>query len=456
MTIIINLYSFICVLLITSFVVCAPVEKDDNTKEGPDSSEGEESDENDMGTISPTEMELLKEKIIENQEENAEKFGLPFTNKPEDIEVYLKKEEEVYGKDLPEQVEETITDSGDFANLMRFAGLYDRIKSVASEDEDENFTPKSPEEMKKMKEDFYQLTNEQKDEFGIPEVSREDFEKIWKEKEEEYGDKFPRIIEKLLIAGQTLEKIEEKFDNATPIPETVPETTPEDEETEEESPKDVFTVKNAKEKICILAKFHSAITITYPGKSEEQTDTVSVPLDAHVKGKCAGPNRSPKLELSWEQFSFNLFFEKISEDNWGVSFVEFSYDTPEPLLEGAVNPGKVTGKSKEKILFETPIGKSYFCPGKEISLFSDDQLVAHVNLKDVHLQPYDVEDGKFSTSHRCDQVVSESLDEAPLVQDETIPLAVGCTLALITLLILVGFSVHRAYMAARVDYNNME
>lgn len=60
------------------------------------------------------------------------------------------------------------------------------------------------------------------------------------------------------------------------------------------------------------------------------------------------------------------------------------------------------------------------------------------------------------TVHRCNQVVFGGLDEEPFVQDETVPLAVGCTLALITLLILVGFAVHRAYHAAKVDYNTME
>lgn len=53
-------------------------------------------------------------------------------------------------------------------------------------------------------------------------------------------------------------------------------------------------------------------------------------------------------------------------------------------------------------------------------------------------------------------MVIGGLEEEPFFQDETIPLAVGLTLALITLSILTGFSVHRAYHAAKVDYNTME
>lgn len=51
-------------------------------------------------------------------------------------------------------------------------------------------------------------------------------------------------------------------------------------------------------------------------------------------------------------------------------------------------------------LFETPYGKSYFCPAQEVILLYGDgeQQVATVRLKEIHVQPYDVEDGKFSSS----------------------------------------------------------
>lgn len=61
--------------------------------------------------------------------------------------------------------------------------------------------------------------------------------------------------------------------------------------------------------------------------------------------------------------------------------------------------GKVTAKSKKDNWFETPLGKAYLCPAQEvILLYSEDQHVATARMKDTHLQPYDVEDGKFSSS----------------------------------------------------------
>ena len=62
---------------------------------------------------------------------------------------------------------------------------------------------------------------------------------------------------------------------------------------------------------------------------------------------------------------------------------------------------KITAKSKKVNLFETPYGKSYFCPAQEvILLYREEQHVATVRLKEIHLQPYDVEDGKFSPSEK--------------------------------------------------------
>lgn len=58
-----------------------------------------------------------------------------------------------------------------------------------------------------------------------------------------------------------------------------------------------------------------------------------------------------------------------------------------------------TAKSKMINLFETPFGKSYFCPGHEvIPLYRENQQVATVRMKEIHLQAFDVEEGKFSTS----------------------------------------------------------
>lgn len=260
----------------------------------------------------------------------------------------------------------------------------------------------------------------------------------------------PKVTEEI-IAETTTFTIPTKF--TTESVKIIPITT---EEPKEVAPENAYAIWSSKGKICLLAKLHAMFTITYSSNGGEQEIIVDLPPTATVKGKCESTTNTPLLQLTWDKFAFAITFSKLTEDDtWFVDSMELSYDTSMHLFDGATHAGKKMARSKELNLFETPIDKSYFCPSPEvITLFRVDKKVVTIRLKDVHIQPYAVQKGRFSTSHRCNQVVIGGPDE-PFVQDETIPLAVGCTLAIITLMILVGFSVHRAYTAAKVDYNTM-
>ncbi|GFT57904.1 lysosome-associated membrane glycoprotein 5 [Nephila pilipes] len=225
----------------------------------------------------------------------------------------------------------------------------------------------------------------------------------------------------------------------------------------EEAPKDTFAVWSSKRKICLLAKFHAVFSIMYSSKGGEQKAEITVPKNGYSKGKCGSSTKSPLLQVSWQKYAFTMMFNKTEEDNWVVTSMELTYDTSEPLFDGATNAGKKTARSKSVLLFETPLQKSYYCPAQEtVPMYTGNKQVVTARIKELQLQPYEVEAGQFSPVHRCSKVIIDGLEETPFVQDETVPLAVGCTLALITLFILVGFSIHRAYHAAKVDYNSME
>ncbi|XP_055945004.1 lysosome-associated membrane glycoprotein 5-like isoform X2 [Argiope bruennichi] len=223
----------------------------------------------------------------------------------------------------------------------------------------------------------------------------------------------------------------------------------------EEAPEDTFAVWSAKGKVCLLAKFHAVFTIIYSSQRGEEKAEITVPKTANSRGKCGSNTRLPLLQLSWGKYAFTLMFNKTDEENWAVTSMELTYDTAEPLFDGAVNAGKKTARSKDVTLFETPLKNSYFCPGQEIILlYAGNKQAVTVRIRDLQLQPFEIENGQFSATHRCNKVVID--EETPYVQDETVPFAIGCTLALITLIILLGFSIHRAYHAAKVDYNSME
>lgn len=110
-----------------TFLAATPVpEKENEKSEEPSDSVEEES--SDKGTVSPEEKEKLKEEIIKVQEEDAEKFGLPLTSKPDDIETFLKAEENEYGEEMPEKVEEELAESdNEFVNFVHFLRLFDEV-----------------------------------------------------------------------------------------------------------------------------------------------------------------------------------------------------------------------------------------------------------------------------------------------------------------------------------------
>ena len=73
-------------LYFLTLIVATPVPEKENEKakdESPESDKEEESAK-EKGTVSPEEMKKLKEEIIENEEENAEKFGVPIKSKSDE------------------------------------------------------------------------------------------------------------------------------------------------------------------------------------------------------------------------------------------------------------------------------------------------------------------------------------------------------------------------------------
>ncbi|GFX36669.1 uncharacterized protein TNCV_580481 [Trichonephila clavipes] len=166
----------------------------------------------------------------------------------------------------------------------------------------------------------------------------------------------------------------------------------------EEAPKDTFAVWSSKRKICLLAKFHAVFSIIYSSKGGEQKAEITVPKNGYSKGKCGSSTKSPLLQVSWQKYAFTMMFNKTEEDNWVVTSMELTYDTSEPLFDGATNAGKKTARSKDLSLFETPLKKSYYCPAEErVLLYTGNKQVVTARIKELQLQPYEVEDGQFSS-----------------------------------------------------------
>lgn len=224
-----------------------------------------------------------------------------------------------------------------------------------------------------------------------------------------------------------------------------------------------FGVWNATDgTVCILAKFQVFFTITYAGRGGLQTVTLKMPESATAKGICASEDQEPVLELTWPVFRFILMFSRVPPVNdkgrgsWKVSSVEIQFNTNSPFFPGATNAGKRTARSSDNMtLFETPMGESYYCPTPKLVTLTDSRgghKVA-VQFKDLHIQAYDFQ-GTYGPAHRCSQVRMAGVQD-PFPQDETVPIAVGSTLAVAAVAVVVGYALYRSVFVRRVDYNTM-
>lgn len=224
-----------------------------------------------------------------------------------------------------------------------------------------------------------------------------------------------------------------------------------------------FGVWNATDgTVCILAKFQVFFTITYAGRGGLQTVTLKMPESAKAKGICPTEDQEPVLELTWPVFRFILMFSRVPPVNdkgkgsWKVSGLEIQFNTNSPFFPGATNAGKRTARSPENMtLFETPMGESYFCPTPKLVTLTDSRggRKVAVQFKDLRIQAYEFQ-GTYGPAHRCSQVRMAGVQD-PFPQDETVPIAVGSTLAVAAVAVVVGYALYRSVFVRRVDYNTM-
>ncbi|XP_064484141.1 lysosome-associated membrane glycoprotein 1-like [Ornithodoros turicata] len=213
--------------------------------------------------------------------------------------------------------------------------------------------------------------------------------------------------------------------------------------------------------VCILAKFQAFFTISYNSRGGHQTVTIKMPETAKSKGVCATETTEPILELTWPIFRFTMLFartpgDKNDKGSWSVHSLTLQFNTNSQFFPGAINTGVRTARSGDNMtLFETPMGESYFCPTPKLVTLTESRGARHVavQFKDLRIQAYEFL-GTYGPAHRCSQVRMAGVQD-PFPQDETVPIAVGSTLAVMAVAVVVGYAIYRSVLIRRVDYNTM-
>ncbi|XP_043912551.1 lysosome-associated membrane glycoprotein 5 [Protopterus annectens] len=224
--------------------------------------------------------------------------------------------------------------------------------------------------------------------------------------------------------------------------------------------KGIFVV-NENGSTCLMAEFAARVIVPYDVFASNSVDLITeqadirIPRKAEVKGRCG--STESELQVSWfnAAYTLRLFFVKevhnsstLQTASWKSNKIQLVYDSSESTyFKDAVEAGKHTATSHHLSALNTPSGKSYQCQAQQtISLTSSDhQKPVTLILSEVQIQPFDIYTNfLFSEAYKCAVDQREQLEE-------TLPLILGLTLALVIVLTLSVYHIYHKLTANQVQ-----
>nr|CAH7732549.1 unnamed protein product [Callosobruchus chinensis] len=144
-------------------------------------------------------------------------------------------------------------------------------------------------------------------------------------------------------------------------------------------------------------------------------------------------------------------------EKWYISNVELTVSPDLPQLRGIPVKDKSAIRLYHRtILIPTPVGKAFECDELDVDLepAPDDKSTppgvrGSLLLRLIKIQPFMYKGEDFSTAVHCRKGQSS-------FRDETTSIAVGSTLAVAVIAILIGYSAYKYFRVKNVQYNTME
>ncbi|XP_076279802.1 lysosome-associated membrane glycoprotein 5 isoform X1 [Lasioglossum baleicum] len=219
--------------------------------------------------------------------------------------------------------------------------------------------------------------------------------------------------------------------------------------------KPLYRLDRSNGQACILLQVDALISVKYrTSLGEDQVADIYVPNEATVTGNCNNEN-TVTMSLKWKAFVLLWSFAKTpGGERWYVEKIELTYNSSDRHFEHIDQPNKTirvnTGQKHSAMLFPTPVGKSYSCPGETTVTLTDGKHQASVLLRDMKLQPFKFKNNEFASEFSCTALSARGF------RDETAPVAVGSTLAAAVLLTITGYAGYRYFKVKKVKYDTME
>ncbi|XP_063236610.1 lysosome-associated membrane glycoprotein 3 isoform X2 [Bacillus rossius redtenbacheri] len=217
----------------------------------------------------------------------------------------------------------------------------------------------------------------------------------------------------------------------------------------------LYRLRDSKEETCILLEVDGLLVFTYKTTVDEERETDRfIPEEVATSGTC--DEDSATLVLQWGSYKLLWdFFKTPGGEKWYVDRIELTFNTSEKIFEHTKIPGRVltlsTPRNHRVLLFPTPVGWSFTCKKETpIDLSDHDDFSATLLLREFHLQPFIFKGDDFGPEHEC------SARGIGALIDETAPIAVGSTLAIVVLLTVTVYGIFRYFKVKKVQYDTME
>lgn len=217
----------------------------------------------------------------------------------------------------------------------------------------------------------------------------------------------------------------------------------------------IYKLLDSRGSACILFKVDALLVIKFTTVHEEQAEKdMFIPNNAKVTGDC-GSGDDAMLVVSWNDMEWSTYFTKTpGGDRWYIEKTELTVDTGNTkVFEHIKKPGRklrLEPKTRSLQLFFTPVGKSYSCSNEEkaVDMVNGDVSV-RLEMRDVRVQPFIFRRGEFGPEFVC-------TPGGASFRDETAPIAVGSTLAIVVLCTISGYGAFRYFKIKKVQYDTME
>uniref|UniRef100_A0A6B2EAK0 Putative lysosome-associated membrane glycoprotein 5 n=1 Tax=Phlebotomus kandelakii TaxID=1109342 RepID=A0A6B2EAK0_9DIPT len=209
---------------------------------------------------------------------------------------------------------------------------------------------------------------------------------------------------------------------------------------------------------CILIRTDGLLSIQYRNKlGEDKEADVFLPDNVDLKGECYEDESS--ISMGFKGFVLTMNFKKTpGGERWYINNVDLAYSSSNRVFEHVDRPNldvKLSTPPHNTLLFPTPVGKSYTCDQERvITMFAQDDddrsgHLAKLYLRDLRMQSFMYKKAStWGPSYQCSATGT--------YRDETAPIAVGSTLAVMTLCMITGYGLWRYFKVKKVQYGTME